>query len=146
MSEVPLLLGTDGAKMSKSRGNTIELGMTADETAKIVKKAKTDAERTITYDPANRPEVANLLMLGCLASGQAPEAIAEQIGDKGAGTLKMFVTEALNEMLAPLREKRSELINNEDYLLQVLRLGNEKANEQANETLHEVRTAMKMNY
>ena len=49
-------------------------------------------------------------------------------------------------MLAPLREKRSELINNEDYLLQVLRLGNEKANEQANETLHEVRTAMKMNY
>ncbi|MDK6294707.1 tryptophan--tRNA ligase, partial [Aerococcus urinae] len=80
------------------------------------------------------------------ASGQAPEAIAEQIGDKGAGTLKMFVTEALNEMLAPLREKRSELINNEDYLLQVLQLGNEKANEQANETLHEVRTAMKMNY
>ena len=146
LSEVPLLLGTDGAKMSKSRGNTIELGMTADETAKILKKAKTDAERTITYDPKNRPEVANLLMLGCLASGQAPEAIAEQIGDKGAGTLKMFVTEALNEMLAPLREKRSELINNEDYLLQVLRLGNEKANEQANETLHEVRTAMKMNY
>lgn len=146
LSEVPLLLGTDGAKMSKSRGNTIELGMTADETAKILKKAKTDAERTITYDPKNRPEVANLLMLGCLASGQAPEAIAEQIGDKGAGTLKMFVTEALNEMLAPLREKRSELINNEDYLLQVLQLGNEKANEQANETLHEVRTAMKMNY
>lgn len=146
LSEVPLLLGTDGTKMSKSRGNTIELGMTADETAKILKKAKTDAERTITYDPKNRPEVANLLMLGCLASGQAPEAIAEQIGDKGAGTLKMFVTEALNEMLAPLREKRSELINNEDYLLRVLRLGNEKANEQANETLHEVRTAMKMNY
>lgn len=146
LSEVPLLLGTDGTKMSKSRGNTIELGMTADETAKILKKAKTDAERTITYDPKNRPEVANLLMLGSLASGQAPEAIAEQIGDKGAGTLKMFVTEALNEMLAPLREKRSELIDNEDYLLQVLRLGNEKANEQANETLREVRTAMKMNY
>lgn len=146
LSEVPLLLGTDGTKMSKSRGNTIELGMTADETAKILKKAKTDAERTITYDPANRPEVANLLMLGSLASGQAPEAIAAQIGDKGAGTLKIFVTEALNEMLAPLREKRSDLINNEDYLLQVLRLGNEKANEQANETLREVRTAMKMNY
>lgn len=146
LSEVPLLLGTDGTKMSKSRGNTIELGMTADETAKILKKAKTDAERTIAYDPANRPEVANLLMLGSLASGQAPEAIAEQIGDKGAGALKMFVTEALNEMLAPLREKRNELINNEDYLLQVLRLGNEKANEQADETLREVRTAMKMDY
>ncbi|MDK6419992.1 tryptophan--tRNA ligase, partial [Actinotignum timonense] len=36
LSEVPLLLGTDGMKMSKSRGNTIELGMTADETAKIL--------------------------------------------------------------------------------------------------------------
>ena len=146
LSEVPLLLGTDGQKMSKSRGNTIELRMTADETAKILKKAKTDAERRITFDPTGRPEVSNLLMLASLATGDAPEVIADRIGDAGAGTLKALVTESLNEMLAPLRERRAELIANEDYLLSILHAGNERANEQADQTLSEVRTAMQMNY
>ena len=146
LSEVPLLLGTDGQKMSKSRGNTIELRMSADETAKILKKAKTDAERRITFDPEGRPEVSNLLMLASLATGEAPEAIADRIGDAGAGTLKALVTESLNEMLAPLRSRRAELIANEDYLLSILHAGNERANEQADQTLSEVRTAMQMNY
>ena len=146
LSAVPLLLGTDGTKMSKSRGNTIELGMSADETAKILKKAKTDAERTITYDPENRPEVANLLMLASLASGDDPVAIADSIGDRGAGALKALVTESLNAMLAPMRERRADLIANEDYLLSVLRAGDEKANAQADATLAEVREAMRMNY
>lgn len=146
LSEVPLLLGTDGQKMSKSRGNTIELGMSADETARILKKAKTDAERTITYDPVNRPEVSNLLMLASLASGQDPAGIADSIGDKGAGALKALVTESLNEMLAPMRARRADLIANEDYLLGVLREGDERANAQADETLDEVRRAMRMDY
>jgi len=146
LSEVPLLLGTDGQKMSKSRGNTIELRMSADETAKILKKAKTDAERRITFDPEGRPEVSNLLMLASLATGEAPEAIADRIGDAGAGTLKALVTESLNEMLAPLRSRRAELIANEDYLLSILHAGNERANEQADQTLSEVRTAMQMVY
>ncbi len=146
LSEVPLLLGTDGLKMSKSRGNTIELGMSADETAKMLKKAKTDAERTITYDPKNRPEVSNLLMLASLASGQDPLVIADSIGDKGAGALKALVTESLNEMLAPMRARRAELIANEDHLLEILHEGNERANAQADETLLEVRQAMQMNY
>ncbi|WP_277063897.1 tryptophan--tRNA ligase [Schaalia cardiffensis] len=146
LSELPLLLGTDGLKMSKSRGNTIELGMSADETAKMLKKAKTDAERMITYDPKNRPEVSNLLMLASLASGQDPLVIADSIGDKGAGALKALVTEFLNEMLAPIRARRAELIANEDYLLEILHEGNERANAQADETLLEVRQAMQMNY
>ena len=146
LSKVPLLLGTDGQKMSKSRGNTIELRMSADETAKILKKAKTDAERRITFDPEGRPEVSNLLMLASLATDEDPAAIAERVGDAGAGALKSLVTESLNEMLAPLRARRAELIAHEDYLLSVLHEGNERANEQANQTLSDVRTAMRMNY
>ena len=146
LSAVPLLLGTDGTKMSKSRGNTIELGMSADETAKILKKAKTDAERTITYDPENRPEVANLLSLASLATGEDPVAIAERIGDGGGGALKATVTEALNEMLAPIRARRAELAADPGYLLSILRQGNEKANERAEKTLNEVREAMHMVY
>ena len=146
LSEAPLLLGTDGQKMSKSRGNTIELGMSADETARILKKAKTDAERLITFDPVGRPEVSNLLMLASLSSGEAPEAIAERIGDAGAGALKALVTESLNEMLAPLRARRADLLANEDHLLAVLHAGNERANAQADETLAQVRGAMRMDY
>ena len=146
LSKTPLLLGTDGNKMSKSRGNTIELDMTADETARVLKQAKTDPDRVITYDPENRPEVSNLLMMASLATGEDPHAIADRIGDGGGGTLKSVVTDALNEFLAPIRERREELAANEDYLLEVLHHGDEVANEQADRTLAEVRRAMDMVY
>lgn len=148
LSKAHLILGTDGAKMSKSRHNTIELRMTADETAKVLKKAKTDADRNITFDPVHRPEVSNLLTMAAIAmgNGTTPQALAEQIGDQGAGKLKAVVTEAINEMLAPIRAKRLELAADPGYLLQVLKQGNEKANEQAEATLAEVRKAMKMDY
>ncbi len=56
LSSAPLVLGTDGTKMSKSRGNAINLAADADETARLIKGgAKTDSERHITYDPAGRP-------------------------------------------------------------------------------------------
>ena len=146
LSEAPLLLGLDGAKMSKSRGNTIEIRMSADQTAKLIKKAKTDSQRTITYDPSERPEVSNLLMLASLCNGRDPRQLAEEIGDGGAGKLKALVTEAINDYFAPIRQRRQDLAANEDYLLQVLHAGNDKANQVASETLDNVRKAMKMDY
>lgn len=146
LSEAPLLLGLDGAKMSKSRGNTIEIRMSADQTAKLIKKAKTDSQRTITYDPPERPEVSNLLMLASLCNGRDPRELAEEIGDGGAGKLKALVTEAINDYFAPIRQRREELAANEDYLLQVLHAGNDKANQVASETLDNVRKGMKMDY
>ena len=146
LSEAPLLLGLDGAKMSKSRGNTIEIRMSADQTAKLIKKAKTDSQRTITYDPSERPEVSNLLMLASLCNGRDPRELAEEIGDGGAGKLKALVTEAINDYFAPIRQRRQELADNEDYLLEVLHAGNDKANQVASETLDNVRKAMKMDY
>lgn len=146
LSKAVSVLGTDGEKMSKSKGNTIELRMTADETAKMLKRAVTDSNRVITFDPINRPAVSNLLTLASLATGQSPEILAEQIGDAGAGALKKLVTEAINEMLAPIRQKRQEISKNEDFLLEVLRRGNQKANEIAEHTLAEVKEAMQMVY
>ena len=139
LSKAPSILGTDGTKMSKSRGNTIELAMTADETAKILRKAKTDSDRVITYDPVGRPEVSNLLLLASMATGEEPELIADRIGDGGGGTLKAVVTEALNDMLEPIRARRADLMENPDYLLSVLESGNAAANEVADTTLDEVR-------
>ncbi len=146
LSKAPAILGTDGTKMSKSRGNTIELGMTADETAKILKKAKTDSDRVITFDPVTRPEVSNLLLLASMASGEEPEVIAERIGDGGGGVLKKTVTDAINDHLAPLRARRTELEKDPAYLLSVLEAGVAKANEEADRTLLQAREAMGMVY
>jgi tryptophanyl-tRNA synthetase len=140
-----MILGLDGAqKMSKSRNNAVMLRATADETSRLIKKAKSDSDRHITYDPDGRPEVANLLRITALASGQTPESIAEEIGDGGAGALKAMCTEALNEYLSPIREKRRELEKNPDYIKNVLKKGIETAREIAASTLAEVRRVMNM--
>ncbi|MCA0252176.1 MAG: tryptophan--tRNA ligase [Actinobacteria bacterium] len=146
LSQAPSILGLDGTKMSKSKGNTIEIGMDADTTARLIKKAVTDSERFITYEPERRPEVANLLLLGGLAADRDPAEIAAEIGDGGGGALKRFVTEAINTYFAPIRARRAELAADPGHLLSVLRAGNERANQIADATLDEVRTAMGMQY
>jgi tryptophanyl-tRNA synthetase len=145
LSKTPSIMGLDGSqKMSKSRGNAIMLSATEDETAALIKKAKTDSDRNITYDPENRPEVANLLMLISLCTGEEPETIAVRIGDGGGGVLKRTLTEALNEKLRPMREERKKLEAAPDYIRQVLLNGAEKARAMAVETLKEVRHVMNM--
>lgn len=146
LSQSSLVLGTDGHKMSKSRGNTIELAMTADETARQFKRAVTDADRNITYDPVGRPEVANLLQIAAMCSGQSPQVLADELGDAGGAGLKKLVTEAVNTKLAPIRARRAELEQDPGFVRQVLAAGNEHANDTANDTLRQVREAMKMVY
>lgn len=146
LSEVTNLLGTDGTKMSKSRGNAIELRMTPDETARKIKGAKTDSDRQITYDPEHRPEVANLLTLVSLCEGVPAQQVAEEVGDGGGGVLKARVTDAVNTYFAPLRKRRLELEDDPSYVDEVLRAGNERANQIAETTLDEVRDKMGMTY
>ena len=146
LSDAPEIPGLDGQKMSKSRGNSIMLSATAAETAKLIKKSRTDSERKITFDPINRPEVSALLTTAALTTGRDPKEIAEEIGDSGAGALKMYVVESVNNFLAPMRERRAELAKDMDYVRDVLAEGNKKANAIANETLEQVRDAMGMRY
>ncbi|MGW6705357.1 tryptophan--tRNA ligase [Streptomyces sp. NPDC054956] len=146
LSAVPLLLGTDGTKMSKSRGNSIALADTADETARLIKGAKTDAERRITYDPVGRPEVSSLVLLAALCQGREPEEVAAEIGDAGSAALKRTVTEAVNEHFAPLRSRRAQYAEDRTYVRELVRAGNERANAIAEATLDEVRAAMGTSY
>jgi len=145
LSNSPLILGLNGSqKMSKSRNNSIMISATEEETAKLIKGAKTDTERLITYEPTKRPEVANLLLLLSLTTGEAPEKIAESIGDGGSGALKKQLTESLNEYLKPIRSKRKELESNLDYVQEVLKDGVTNARQVAETTLNEVRKVMNM--
>lgn len=141
--EIP---GLDGRKMSKSYGNAIALSATEEETAKLIKKSKTDSERMITFDKENRPGVSALLTTAALTTGRTEQDIAAEIGDDGAGALKRYVTESVNAYLAPIRERRRELEGQPEMVREILHEGNRRANEIANTTLDEVREAMGMVY
>ncbi len=132
--------------MSKSRGNAISLRATADETARLIRGAKTDADRHISYDPATRPEVSSLVLLAALCRDEEPERVAAEIGDGGAAALKAAVTEAVNDRLAPVRARRAELAGDPGYARRVLRDGCARAREVATATLDEVRDAMGTRY
>lgn len=146
LSDTPLLPGLDGRKMSKSYGNAISISMTAEETAKRIKKSQTDSERMITFDPEGRPGVSGLLSTAAICTGRAPKEIAEEIGMGGSGQLKKYVTEAVNSYFEPIRERRHAFEQDLDYVKDVLHEGNRRANEIAEATLAEVREAMGMVY
>ncbi len=146
LSSAPLLLGLDGRKMSKSRGNAIAIGATADETARLIARAKTDSERSVSYEPARRPELANLLLLAGLCLDQPPEDIASAADGNGAAGLKAIVTEAVNARFAAIRSRRAELAADRGYLRQVLLAGNEKARATAAGTLDAVQRLMHTAY
>ena len=145
LSDAPVLLGTDGRKMSKSRNNAIAIAATADQTARLLRQAKTDADPHITYDPENRPEVANLVLL--IAVCEELDLIRSPRDRRpGAADLKRRATEAVNERLRPVRDRRSELIDDHAYLRTVLRDGSEAARRIAQRTLTQVAAAMHTNY
>ena len=146
LSDTPLLPGLDGRKMSKSYGNAINISMTADETAKRIKKSQTDSERMITFDPENRPGVSGLLSTAAICTGRSEVEIAEEIGMGGSGQLKKYVTETVNSYFEPIRERRHRFEDDLDYVKDVLAEGNRRANEIAEATLAEVAEAMGMVY
>lgn len=146
LTDAPDIPGLDGRKMSKSRGNAIVLGMSLDETAAMIRKARTDTDRRITFDPDDRPEVSGLLSTAALCTGRAPAEVADEIGDGGAGLLKKVTTEAVNTFLAPHRARRAELAADPGLVDDVLRRGNARAVRIAEATLDEVRGAMGMRY
>ncbi|MGI8880688.1 MAG: tryptophan--tRNA ligase [Jatrophihabitans sp.] len=144
LSDAPLLAGLDGGKMSKSRNNAIALNCDPDEVARLVRAARTDSERSITYDPARRPEIAGLLQLAAVCTGLAPTEVAASIGAGGAAALKTLVTDAVNDLLQPMRQRRAQY--SLDDAAAILERGNRVADAEAECTLDRVRAAMGMDY
>ncbi|KYH44560.1 tryptophan--tRNA ligase [Branchiibius sp. NY16-3462-2] len=144
LTQTPDIPGLDGRKMSKSFGNAINLSMTADETAALIRRTPTDSERVISFDPANRPGVSGLLSTAALVLGEAPDQIAGTVS--GAAELKALVTTAVNDYLAGHRARRAEFARDPGLVEEVLREGNRTANEIADRTLGRVRAAMGMTY
>jgi tryptophanyl-tRNA synthetase len=145
LSTSPLLLGLDGRqKMSKSRDNAIFLTMSADEVEAAIKKAKTDSDREIVNDPVSRPEVSNLLLLFSLCSGIQIGEVEAKFRSKGYSELKRCLTDVVNSHLEPIRARRAQFAKTKGIVNEVLTKGTREARQRAEETLEDVRRAMRM--
>lgn len=127
-------------KMSKSAPGpgTIMLLDAPAEAAKKIKRAVTDTENHIAYNPEKQPGIANLLeILGAL-SNRSAQQVAEEFAGQQYGALKNAVAEAVVFALEPLQARYAELMADKAGLQTILRTGAEKAGEVANATLARV--------
>ena len=112
---------------------------TPDLVAEKIKKAVTDLQDGVTFDPEGRPGLTNLITLHCGFSGLTPEEVCQQVVGMKSGQYKKVVTEVVNEGLRPIREKISYYEINKDHLEAVMDKGAEKARFVAAETMDTVR-------
>lgn len=131
-------------KMSKSDTNKKAIITLLDDLKTIEKKIKsavTDSEGIVSYDPINKPGVANLLTIEAALTGESIDDLVSKYEGSGYGDFKASVAKAVTEHLAPIQERYAALINS-DELDKVLDAGAEKANFLANKTLKKMENAM----
>ena len=102
------------------------------------KKAVTDSDACVRYDPANKPGVSNLMQIYSVATGSSFEAIEAEFAGRGYGDFKKAVGESVVELLRPIREETERLLADKAYLESVYRAGAEKASYVANRTVSKV--------
>lgn len=132
-------------KMSKSDPNEmnyIAMLDSEDIIRKKIKRAVMDSIRGITYDPENRPGVANLLSIFGALTDESPQTVAERYADKGNADLKNDLTEVVIEFLRPFQQRYHQLMDDKEFLLQLLRRGADQARERAEPTLRNVQNAL----
>jgi tryptophanyl-tRNA synthetase len=140
------IMGLDNPekKMSKSapsEANYITLLEDEKSILKKFKRAVTDSENEIRFDPENKPGVSNLLVIYSEMSGQSVESLVEQYQGKGYGHLKLDTAEAVINRLKPIQERYRELRESGEVEA-VLRRGAERAREVSETTLAEMKKAM----
>ncbi len=146
LTEAAKVLGTDGRKMSKSYGNAIELGESAESTTKKIMGMVTDPARKRRQDPGN-PDVCGIYYLHKVTSAPDTVAWVDQ-NCRTAGIGCVDCKRKLLEKLAPeqerLREKREALLARPRDLDEIVQLGTRKAREVAEQTMEQVRAAMRI--
>jgi len=123
-------------KMSKSQGSpagTVRVADTPEEIDRKVRRAVTDTGTEVAYDPDNKPGVSNLLELLAAATGQSLDELPALYSSYS--DLKRAVSEAVVEMLRPVRERRDELGADSEYVEGVLAEGASRARAVAGVTL-----------
>ena len=146
LTEFPKVTGTDGRKMSKSYGYTINLSDPEPDVRQKLKTMVTDPARVKRKDPGN-PEVCAVFDFHKIYS---TAATVDQINNEcrtaeiGCIDCKKFVADSMVERLSPIWEARKTLEGNPKRLEEVVQLGCKQATKVSQETISEVKEAMKI--
>lgn len=133
------------SKMSKSAASlagVIELLDTPEANIKKVKSAVTDTGREVTFDEEQKAGISNLLSIFAAITGRSIPSIEADYVGKGYGDFKKDVAEAVVDSLKPIREAALTYLKDEDALLEILRVGAERADAVASQTLADVYQAL----
>ena len=148
--EIGRLPGIDGkAKMSKSLGNTINLGDTPDQIRAAVKQVYTDPLHLKVSDPGHVEGNVAFLYLDAFDTDKvALEEMKAHYtrGGLGDSIVKKRLDLVLQEMLEPIRVRREEFAKDKGQVMQMLKEGTMKAREVAAGTVDEVRRALGLSY
>lgn len=142
LSEVAVVPGLDGQKMSKSYGNTIPLFATLDEITKAVMSIPTDSK------PMNEPRNAdedNVYKLHKLFSKPEDLYVLKERyakGEIGHKESKEILIKNIDAFIAPFREKREQIAQDVDYVMDVLKEGGKRAKAKAEKKMESVREAI----
>jgi tryptophanyl-tRNA synthetase len=143
LAKVSLLPGVDGRKMSKSYNNDIPLGASSKEISEKVQMMITDPARIKKTDPGN-PEICIVHTYQNIYNSSEVEEIRAncQSGNIGCVACKKRLAAVLDEMLAPLRERRIYYEERPALLHDIIETGAEQARKEAAKTLELVKSAM----
>lgn len=134
----------DGTKkMSKSEESDysrINLTDDADAIAQKFKKAKSDMEPGITYDPEKRPEAANLINIYASLKDISRDKALAEVGSMNFSAFKKELTDVAVEKLSPITARMRELMSDTDHIDQLMAKGVHKARKQAVQTMKEVKS------
>lgn len=138
VESVAVVPGTDGDKMSKSYGNVINMFGSKKEIKKQIMSVVTDS--TPLEEPKN-PDNNITKLYSLFATKEEVEILKEKFlaGNFGYGHAKTELLDKFMDYFGPYREKREELLNNMDYVYQILKEGSEKARLVATKKIDEVR-------
>jgi len=134
-------LQTPTNKMSKSDitdGGCVLLLDKPEDIMRAFKRAVTDSETSILYDPEKKPGVSNLIQIFSACTGKDYAEIEAGYAGHGYGTFKQAVGEAVVETLRPIRDEAMRLMADKAYLETVYTEGAKKASYTANKTLRKV--------
>ena len=126
------------SKSDKDPGGCIYIMQKPEDIMRSFKRAVTDSETCVRYDPVNKKGISNLMQIYSVATGKSFETIESEFTGKGYGEFKPAVGEAVVEMLRPIREEATRLMADKAYLESVYREGAERAAYTAARTLRKV--------
>jgi tryptophanyl-tRNA synthetase len=139
LEEVKVVPGTDGQKMSKSYGNTIQLFASDEDIKKAVMGIPTDSKAI--EEPKNPDECKVFALHKFFTHGDELASLEKRYKEGGIGykESKEILIKNLIAFIAPLRQKREELSKDKNYVLDILKEGGKIARERAEKKMEDVR-------